>query len=142
MCPPPTPSSLCGTWFMRAGMNPATSVPVVSVRYLPTAPLEFPSPLGNSVDLELSRSRADSQALAASTTTLAPTCSSRPLDLFTNETPAARPARSTVTSRAIALVRMVSRPVLRAGARSTPGLEKFELRSEEHTSELQSRENL
>jgi hypothetical protein len=44
------------------------SVPVVSVRYLPTVPLEFASPCGNIADLEFSRMRADSQALAASTT--------------------------------------------------------------------------
>ena len=44
-------------------MKPATSVPVVSVRYFPTVPLEFASPFGKSEDLELSRSRAVSSLL-------------------------------------------------------------------------------
>ena len=65
---PPTPSSLCGTPFISFGMKPLTLRPVVSVRYLPTTPLELPRPCGNFDDFELSRSRADSQALAASTT--------------------------------------------------------------------------
>ena len=42
-------------------MNPTTLVPVVSVRYLPTAPLELASPCGNFDDFEFSRIRADSQ---------------------------------------------------------------------------------
>jgi hypothetical protein len=37
----------------------------------------------------------------------------------------ASPSRPTVTSRAMALVTSVSRPVLSAGAMSTPGLEKL-----------------
>ncbi len=49
-------------------MMPQPSLPTESVRYLPTAPEEFAKPLGNSADLEFSSSRADSQALAASTT--------------------------------------------------------------------------
>ena len=48
--------------------DPRTLVPVESVRYFPTAPLEFASPCGNFDDFELSRMRADSHALAASTT--------------------------------------------------------------------------
>ena len=35
-------------------MKPATSVPVVSVRYLPTTPLELASPCGKRDDFELS----------------------------------------------------------------------------------------
>jgi hypothetical protein len=41
-------------------------------------------------------------------------------------TPSARPAESTVTSRAIASVTIVSRPVATAGGSSTEGDEKFE----------------
>lgn len=52
-------------------MNPAMSVPVVSVRYLPTMPLELARPLGKRDERELSSNRADSQALAARTTTRA-----------------------------------------------------------------------
>ena len=40
-------------------------------------------------------------------------------------TPVARPSEPTVTSRAIALVSSVRRPVASAGAISTSGLEKF-----------------
>src|SRR4051812_24864775 len=107
------------------GMNPATSVPVVSVRYLPTVPLEFASPCGNLEDVEFSRMRADSQALAASTTIRAFTCLSSPVALSTYDTPVARPFGPTVTSRAIALVISVRLPVARAGASKTSGLEKF-----------------
>ena len=53
---------------MRRGMNPDTLVPVESVRYLPTDPLEFARPCGNFDDFELRRIRADSHALAATTT--------------------------------------------------------------------------
>ena len=109
------------------GMNPATSVPVVSVRYLPTTPLELASPWGNFDDFELSSSRADSHALAASTTTLAWTCWSVPLVLSMNDTPLARPSLPRVTSRAMALVRSVSLPVLRAGPMRTLVDEKLEL---------------
>src|SRR5437868_2581663 len=100
-------------------MKPATSVPVVSVMYLPAVPLPFARPFGNADDLELSSRRAVSSALAARTTTLARTCRSDPVVLSTYATPEARPVLSTVTSRAIALVTSVGRPVVRAGAIST-----------------------
>jgi hypothetical protein len=61
-------------------MNPVTPVPVESVRYLPTTPLELPRPCGNFDDFELSRIRADSHALAARTTIRARTWLSR--DVF------------------------------------------------------------
>ena len=80
-CMPPTPSSLWGTPFISFGMKPCTLSPVVSVRYLPTLPLELPSPWGNLFDFELRRMRADSQALAASTTMRAWTWFSRPVFL-------------------------------------------------------------
>ncbi len=106
-------------------MYPETSAPVVSVRYLPTMPLELASPFGNLVDLELSRSRALSIALAASTTTFARTCSSVLVFLSMYDTPFASPSAPTVTSRAIALVMSVSLPVASAGATSTSPLEKL-----------------
>src|SRR5262245_26200827 len=123
---PPTPSSLCGTPSISFGMNPDTPVPVESVRYLPTTPLEFASPCGNFDDFELSRMRADSHALAASTTMRARTWLSRDVVLSMYETPLARPLSSTVTSRTIASVTIVSLPVARAGGISTDGDEKFE----------------
>src|SRR5216684_7484874 len=116
---PPTPSWLWGTWSIIFGMNPPTSVPVVSVMYLPTVPLAFARPLGERDDRELSSSRADSNALAASTTTLARTWRSVPVVLSTYATPLARPLGSTKTSRAMALVTRVSLPVARAGAMRT-----------------------
>ena len=118
-CIPPTPSWLCGTWSIILGMKPPTSVPVVSVMYLPTVPLPFARPFGNADDFELSSRRAVSSALAASTTTLARTCWSDPVVLSTYATPEARPALSSVTSRAMALVTSVSRPVASAGPIST-----------------------
>src|SRR5439155_1426374 len=116
-CMPPTPSWLCGTWSIIFGMNPPTSVPVVSVMYLPTVPLAFARPFGNRDDVELSSRRAVSRALAARTTTLARTRASAPVVLSTYATPVARPLASTSTSRAIAFVRRVSFPVARAWRR-------------------------
>src|SRR6266404_5881266 len=108
-------------------MNPATSVPVVSVRYLPKTPLVLARPLGNFGDLELRSSRAVSQALAASTTTLASACRSAPVLVSMYLTPLARPRLLSVTSCTMALVRSVRRPVLSAGAINTLVDEKFEL---------------
>ena len=57
------------------GRNPEEpSAPTVSIRYLPTSPVELASPFGNSLLFELSRMRAVSQALAASTTTFPRAC--------------------------------------------------------------------
>src|SRR5678816_1603566 len=112
-------------WSTIDGMNPETPVPVVSVRYFPTVPLEFANPVGNCDDLEFNNSRAVSHALADSTTTRARTCSSAPVFLSMYETPVARPFGPTVTSRAIALVISVSLPVASAGAINTSPLEKF-----------------
>ena len=74
---------------------------------------------------EFSRIRADSQALAASTTTRARTCVSRPLSLSMYATPVARPFASVVTTRAIAFSMSVRRPVFIAGGSSTEGDEKL-----------------
>ena len=106
-------------------MKPATSLPVVSVMSLPTCPLPLARPCGKRADFELSSSRADSQALAASTTTRALRCLSLPSFLSMYATPVARPRSSTVTSRAMALVISVMRPVAWAGGSSTLVLEKL-----------------
>src|ERR1700722_4478484 len=109
------------------GTNPTRDVPVLSVRFLPTTPLALASPFGKCDDVEFSRSRADSQALAATTTTRARTCASAPVVLSMYPTPVARPLSSTVISRAIALATNDRRPVRSAGSMSTPGLAKLEL---------------
>ena len=49
-----------------------------------------------------------------------------PVAVSTYETPVARPSASVVTSRAMAPVTSVSRPVASAGGSSTAGVEKFE----------------
>src|SRR4030088_3260064 len=108
-------------------MNPETPLPVVSVRALPTTPLEFASPFGNFGDFELSIRRAVSHALAARTTTLALAWFSLPVFVSIYETPLARPLSLRVTSWAIACVTSVSLPVLRAGAIRTFVDEKLEL---------------
>jgi len=74
----------------------------------------------------LSKSRADSHALAASTTIRARTWCSRPSWVSTYETPVASPLSSVVTSRAIAFATIRSRPVASAGGSRTDGDEKFE----------------
>src|SRR4029079_5025936 len=88
-------------------------------------PPELARPCGNFDDFEFRRMRADSQALAARTTILARTCSSRPVFLSMYDTPVARPSLPSVTSRAIAFVMSVRLPVASAGAMRTSGLEKF-----------------
>src|SRR5262245_54954244 len=124
-CIPPTPSSLCGTLLAIFGIYPRTVKPVESVRYRPTTPLELASPLGDRLDFEFRSSRADSHALAASTTMRARIWYSRLSWVFTYEIPVARPASLVVTSRVIAFVMIFSRPVRSAGGRSTDGDEKF-----------------
>src|SRR5262249_24645855 len=118
-------SSLCGTLLAIFGMYPRTVKPVESVRYRPTTPLELASPVGNRVDFELSSRRADSHALAASTTMRARIWYSRLSCVFTYEMPVARPASLVVTERAMAFVIIFSRPVRSAGGRRTDGDEKF-----------------
>src|SRR5437870_13451850 len=104
---PPTPSWLCGTWSISFGMNPETSVPVVSVMYRPTTPLELARPFGNRADFELRSRRADSHALAARTTTRARTRASAPEVLSTYAAPRARPLDSGGPSRTMAFGRGV-----------------------------------
>src|ERR1043166_8597338 len=90
---PPTPSWLCATGSIIFGTKPPTSVPVVSVRYLPTVPLELASPFGNDADFEFSRRRDVSHALAARTTTRASTWCSLPSIELTYVPPLALPER-------------------------------------------------
>src|SRR5580693_2435168 len=115
MCIPPTPSWLCGGIFSSCGMMPQPPLPTESVRYLPTTPEEFASPLGNCEDFELRSNRADSHALAASTTARAFTRFSVRVALSMYETPCALPSLPRITSRAIAPVTIVSFPVFMAG---------------------------
>jgi hypothetical protein len=108
------------------GISARTPRPVESVRYLPTFPVLFPIPCGKREDFEFSRMRADSHALAASTTMRARTWFSRLVFLSIYETPVAVPVSSVVTSRAIACGMIFRRSVSRAGPISTVGDEKFE----------------
>src|SRR3954463_12472531 len=89
--------------------------PVVSVRFLPTSPDELAIPFENRGDFELSSSRADSQALAATTTALHRTCFSVRVALSTYETAVILPLPPVISSRAIAPVITVSLPVFIAG---------------------------
>src|ERR1044072_2350715 len=60
---PPTPSWLCATGSIIFGTKPPTSVPVVSVRYLPTVPLELAGRVGN--DAHFARTRRRDGAISA-----------------------------------------------------------------------------
>src|SRR3970282_1760023 len=108
-------------------MNPHNPAPTVSVRYRPTVPLELARPCGKIAERELSSSRADSQALAATTTTRAATRCSAPVVLSMYTQPSVRPARFTVISRAMAWVSSVRRPVAAAGGSRTLVEENAEL---------------
>jgi hypothetical protein len=55
----------------RDGTSPHPSLPTESVKYLPTVPEEFAIPSGNKLDFEFKSRRADSHALAATTTAFA-----------------------------------------------------------------------
>src|SRR5215208_2436816 len=123
---PPVPSSLCGGMPTSFGMNPRTDKPVESVRNLPRTPLEFDRPFGCRADLEFNRILVVSHVLAATTITPARTWRSVPSALFMYVTPVALPVSSVVTSRAIAPVTSVIRPVAIAGGSSTDVDEKFE----------------
>ena len=123
---PPVPSSLCGGMPTSFGTNPRTDSPVESVRNLPSTPLEFESPCGCRADFELNMMRAVSHVLAASTTMRARTWCSVPSAVSMYTTPVALPVSSVVTSRAMAPVSSVSRPVAAAGGSRTDVDEKFE----------------
>src|SRR5215470_4180130 len=116
---PPTPSWLCGGIFSSAGISPQPSLPTESVRYLPTLPVEFPKPSGNDGDLELRSRRADSHALAATTTAFVYTRFSVFVALSMYETASAFPSLPTTISRAIAPVINGSLPVAMAGGSRT-----------------------
>jgi hypothetical protein len=108
------------------GTNPPTDSPVESVRNLPSTPLEFDSPCGCRADFEFSMMRAVSHVLAARTTMCARTRCSVPSAVATYTTPVALPVSSVVTSRAMASVSTVMRPVAAAGGSRTDVEEKFE----------------
>src|SRR5258708_26505936 len=99
---PPAPSSLYGGRLSRTGMCPCTLVPVVSVRYRPTAPLELARPSGCLDDFEFRSRRAVSQALAARTTILARTSWVLPVPVSTYDTAVAPPSFFLSTSRPLA----------------------------------------
>src|SRR5207249_11206906 len=107
-------------------MKPDMLAPTVSMRYLPTVPLEFARPLGKREDFESKRSRADSQALAHRTTTFARTWISFRVSRSTYETPAASPSAVVRISRHMASVRISRFPVAFAGGGSTVGEEKLD----------------
>ena len=87
----------------------------MSVRFLPTWPEPFAMPLGNFVDFEFSSNRADSQALAATTTARQRICFSVLVVLSIYDTAFTRPLSSTNSSRAIALLMIERFPVFIAG---------------------------
>ena len=62
------PSELCRGIPSSAGMRAPRLKPVLSVRYLPTVPDEFPRPFSWPGPFEFNISRADSQQLADNTT--------------------------------------------------------------------------
>src|SRR5579863_60916 len=97
------------------GMTPLTAWPTVSVRLRPTCPEPLASPLGNCDDFEFKSRRADSHALAATTTALQRMVFSVRVALSTYDTPLTLPELSTRSSRAIAPLMMLSRPVFMAG---------------------------
>src|SRR5207248_11687227 len=100
-------------------MWPWPSLPTESVRYRPTVPEELAIPSGKAEDLEFSKRRADSQALAATTIARAFTRFSERVALSTYETAVALPSLSTRISRAMAPVIKVSLPVFVAGGMNT-----------------------
>src|SRR6185295_3829386 len=78
-------------------------------------PDSFASPFGNRPDFEFSSSRADSHALAATTTLRQRICLSVRVALSTYETAVTFPEASVISSRAIAPVITLRRPVFIAG---------------------------
>src|SRR4028118_783035 len=120
----PTLSSLKRLRSRSWGNIPPCEAPVESCRYLPTSPLLLAMPLGAVPDFELSIMRADSQALAASTTVLPRTSYSSMSSLFTYETPVASPFLSVNTSRTIALEINSRLPVFNAGMTRQDDAEK------------------
>src|SRR5258706_1752559 len=99
----------------RAGMTPLTAWPTVSVRLRPTCPEPLARPLGNCDDFEFKSRRADSHALAATTTALHLMVFSVRVALSTYDTPLTLPELSTRSSRAIAPLMMLRRPAFITG---------------------------
>src|SRR5689334_1101783 len=78
-------------------------------------PEELAIPLGKRGDFEFSSRRADSHALAATTTARQRTCRSVRVALSTYDTAVTRPSGPDTSSRAMAPVNTVRRPVFMAG---------------------------
>src|SRR4029079_13600170 len=95
----------------KAGTVADMLKPTVSIRYRPTLPDEFASPCGCRDDFEFRSKRADSHALAASTTVRQRTCFSLPLVLSMYDTAVTLPLASVTSSRAIALAMTWTFPV-------------------------------
>ena len=100
------------------GIWAPSAVSTESMTYLPTSPVLFASP-SRRLFCEFKRIRTVSPELAARTTTLPRTLSSRPVVLSINSTPAALPSAFKSTSRACAFGRMSRFPVASAGGRWT-----------------------
>src|SRR5437016_4487905 len=109
------PSESCRGIPTSAGIRAPILKPVLSVRYFPTVPDEFPSPLGWRADFEFSSNRVDSQQLAATTTDRHLTCFSVRVFLSIYDTALTFPSSSVISSRAIALVIRVTLPDFIAG---------------------------
>src|ERR1700683_3766969 len=78
-------------------------------------PEVFAMPLGKRGDFEFSSSRADSHALAATTTARQRICCSVRVALSTYETAVTLPEALVISSRAMAPVKTVTLPVFIAG---------------------------
>ena len=98
-------------------MSPAM---ICSQKYLPSTPLELPTPAGHSSLAEFSRMRVDSRHPAPSTMTLPKTSSGWRVRRSTNSTLFAFPSLPVRTFQATALVRKVRLPVFSAMGSRTP----------------------
>src|SRR4029079_3024388 len=85
------------------------------MRYRPTTPDELPRPFVYPGPREFKSSRADSHALAATTTARHRTCFSVRVALSTYDTAVTFPSASVINSRAMAPVTTVSVPDFMAG---------------------------
>src|SRR5271165_1117001 len=99
--------------FRGCSNQPLAKPPLSHIRYLPTRPLEFASPSGDSFDFESSSNRAVSAPFAQSTTALARWKTSRRLE-SKYTAPVARPRASVSILRTYEFGRISQRPVFSA----------------------------